>query len=475
MIKQFVTEKLPLGRTGVRVCAVLGLGLAAAPAAAMATPNRPPVTTLGVIKQLSGRSGCVADRSARQPGCASVRALQGPGPFLGSEAIAVSPDGRNVYVASGNSNAIAVFTRNPSTGALTQTTGATGCIAEGGANGCAVGTGLVHPNSVAVSADGRDVYATSLLSNSIVALQRNSSTGALTQIGCIAAAANRGCTAGRALRGPDVVAVSRDGRNVYVGAFTGNAVAIFARSASNGKLSQPVGAAGCIASGGGGGCASGIAMLNPEGLAVSGDGKNVYIAAPGSSALDVLSRNASTGALTQATGGSGCFTNSPLTGCTTGRQLDAADAVAVSSDGKSVYVTTLLSRSVANFMRASNGHLTQPTGTTGCAIYVLAVACTLGRALQSPEGLAVSPDGANVYAVSFQPGGIDVFDRTASTSGLLEKLRRPGCLVSRPQPDCGLGRAIRGLSSVAVSPDGRNVYTTAFSSNAVDVFKRVTK
>jgi DNA-binding beta-propeller fold protein YncE len=460
----------------VGLCAVFGVGLAAVPAASLAVPNRPPVTTLGVISQLRGRAGCVADRTARQPGCAPVRALRGPGAFLGSEAIAVSSDGRNVYVASASSNALTVFTRNPSTGALTQAAGAAGCVAVGRANGCGFAFGLLNPNSVAISADGRNVYATAFKSNSVVSFQRNPSTGALTQTGCISAVTTPRCTVGRALRGADVVQVSRDGKSVYVGAFTGNAVAIFARSTSSGALSQPGGAGGCIAAGGAGGCATGNAMLNPEGLAVSGDSKNVYVAAPGSGALDVLTRNTSTGALTQPTGGSGCFTNSPLAGCTTGRQLDAADAVTVSPDGKSVYVTTLLSRSVANFVRnTSNGHLTQPTGTTGCAIYVLAVACTLGRALQSPEGLVVSPDGANVYAVSVQPGSIDVFDRTASTSGLLEKPRRPGCFVSRPQPDCTIGRAIRGVTSVAVSPDGRNVYTAAFLSNAVDVFKRVTK
>jgi DNA-binding beta-propeller fold protein YncE len=475
MIKQAVTEKLSFSRAGVRICAVLGAGLAAAPGAALAAPNRPPVTPLGVIKQLSGRSGCLADRTARPVGCTPVRALRGPGPFLGSEAIAVSSDGRNVYVASANSNAIAVFRRNPSSGALTQAAGAAGCIAAGGANGCGRAVGLLHPNSVAVSADGRNVYATAYTSNAILTFQRNSSTGALTQTGCIAASPTRGCTAARALSGPDVVAVSHDGHNVYVGAFKGNAVAVFSRSASSGALVQLFGAGGCIVSGGGGGCASGIAMLNPEGVAVSGDGKNVYVAAPGSSALDVLARDASTGALTQATGGSGCFTNTPLAGCTTGRQLGAADAVAVSPDDKSVYVTALLTRSVANFARSSNGQLTQPSSTTGCAIYVLAVACTLGRALQSPEGLAVSPDGANVYVVSIQPGSFDVFDRTASTSGLMEKPRRPGCFVSKPKPDCSLGRAIGGVTSVAVSPDGRNVYSTASSSNAVDVFKRNTQ
>jgi DNA-binding beta-propeller fold protein YncE len=39
-------------------------------------------------------------------------------------------------------------------------------------------------------------------------------------------------------------------------------------------------------------------------------------------------------------------------------------------------------------------------------------------------------------------------------------------------PDCSRGRALAGVGSIVVSPDGRNVYSTAFASNAVDVFRR---
>ena len=73
--------------------------------------------------------------------------------------------------------------RNAATGKLTQGSGAAGCIAARAANGCARGFGLLVPNSVAVSADGRSVYATSVASNAIAIFRRNQSTGALTQAG----------------------------------------------------------------------------------------------------------------------------------------------------------------------------------------------------------------------------------------------------------------------------------------------------
>jgi DNA-binding beta-propeller fold protein YncE len=150
--------------------------------------------------------------------------------------------------------------------------------------------------------------------------------------------------------------------------------------------------------------------------------------------------------------------------------------VAVSPDGNDEYVTSLLTNSVANVTRdPTTGQLRQDDGTTGCAIYILATACTLGRTLVRPEGVAVSPDGATVYTTAFGAGAIDVFDRNATTGGLIEKPRRAGCLVSRTTVNCALTRALLGASAIAVSPDGRNVYATAFASNAVDVFKRQTK
>ena len=122
---------------------------------------------------------------------------------------------------------------------------------------------------------------------------------------------------------------------------------------------------------------------------------------------------------------------------------------------------------------AANGTSSAPTRPLQLRGHVLAVACTLGKALILSEGVAVSPDGANVYAVSYAPGSIDVFDRTAPTAALMEKRGPRGCLIG-PLLGCSRAHDLRGASSVVVSPDGRNVYAVAFGSNAVDVFKRQT-
>ena len=456
------------------LCVAIVAGSLAAPAAAQA---RTPVSPVGTLKQLSGKAGCVVDQSKPgKAGCTEVRALRGPAPFLGSRAVVISPDGRNLYVASSKSNAIAIFTRNASTGALTQGPGAAGCISQGGIGGCASGVGLIGPNSVAVSPDGASVYATAVGSSAVTAFHRDATTGALTQdqdgSGCIADAATTGCVTGRALKGSDVVVVSPDGANVYVGAFFGNAVATFTRNTTTGALTQPADTTGCLAAATAG-CATGLALLAPEGLAISGDGATVYVAAAESSAVDVLARNPATGALTQAADGTGCIVNAALSGCTTGVRISGANAVAVSPGDDDVYATSLFNNTVTSFTRtAGSGLLTQQTGTNACVIYVLAVGCSLGRAMSAPEGVVVAPDGATTYSASFTSGAINVLERNASGS-LIQKRGRAGCQATSSVPGCTTARAMQGVSSLAVSADGRFLYGGSNKSNAVTVFKRV--
>jgi DNA-binding beta-propeller fold protein YncE len=453
----------------------------ALPASALAAPaaHQPAgkdAAKQGTLKQLPGARGCLTDRTAPAEGCGTARALEGPGPFMGSRAIAVSADGKNVYVASSRSNAIAVFRRNPKTGALGQPSGAAGCVAAKGAFECGKAVGLNGPNSVAVSPNGRNVYVTSRGSNAVTAFQRNRSTGALHQLpgpaGCISGVPLPGCATGTALLGPDVVVVSADGKNVYVGSFFGNAVAIFDRDPASGALSQPAGSAGCIAAATSG-CAPGLALGAPEGMAISADGKSVYVATALSSAVVVLVRDPSTGALTQAGDGSGCIVDVALSGCTTGVELDGANAVAISPEDDDAYVTSLFSNSVTSFTRSpSSGNLAQKEGTTGCLVWLRAVGCSFGRAMSSPEGLAVSPDGENVYVAAFATGAIDVLERNISSGVVVQKPGRPGCLAPRSVPGCTQARALRGVSSIALSPNGRYLYSTSFGSNAVDIFRR---
>ena len=432
--------------------------------------------TLGQIKQLQGKSGCVVDDSRAKSKCTPARALGGPGPFLGSRAVAISPDGKNAYVASSTSDAVAIFKRSSKDGTLSQPSGTGGCISQGGAGGCETGAGLDGPNSVAVSPDGQNVYATSVDSDSIAIFRRNPSSGALSQApgdaGCISEGGAGGCRSGRALDGADVVVTSADGANVYVGAFFGSAIAAFDRDESTGALVQPAGPAGCVTQVPDPGCTNGRALGFVEGLAISEDGTSVYAAAAGSNALAILDRDPSTGALSQASDGTGCITQSDTTGCTTGTQLSGANAVAVSPDDETVYVTSLFSNSVTTFARTpSTGDAAQLEGTAGCLVYLVAIGCRLGQALDAPEGLTLSPDGKSLYVTAFDSSAVDTFNRNTGSGAIAQKALKAGCTAIRQQRNCTFGRGLVGSSSAAVSPDGKFAYVTAFGSDAVAIFR----
>jgi DNA-binding beta-propeller fold protein YncE len=294
------------------------------------------------------------------------------------------------------------------------------------------------------------------------------------------------------------VVVSPDGKNVYVGNFFGNGVASFSRAAGSGALTQLAGGAGCIVEGAPEGCAAGVELGAIEGLAVTEGGSAIYAAAATSSAVDVLSRDPSTGALSQGTGASGCITASAVAGCALGYEFAGVNALAVAPTGGDVYATSLFSNSLTTFRPISGGiGLSQPPGPerevekekgpgketvpaaegtpspNGCTVFLRSPGCAFGLAMKAPEGLDVSPDGTSAYAAAFATGAIDVFDRNAESGIVAQKPGPRGCVAPHKVHGCTLGRALEGVSSVVVSPDGRNVYSTASGSNAVDVFRRI--
>ncbi len=219
-------------------------------------------------------------------------------------------------------------------------------------------TNLNSSAALAMSPDGAHVYAVGSGINSVVAFNREADGG-------LALLQSQSGLSG--LTGGSDAVVSPDGRHVYVTGSTDDDVVVFTRDAAfmsgtYGELSAPVSSIGGID--------------GALGLAVSPDGRNLYVAASAANSVVVLDRNPATGALTLV---------QTLTDGAVGN-LDGVRAAAVSPDGLRVFVVSEIDNSILAFDRdPADGTLTYVAYTAG---------------MSSPRSLAVSPDGSHVYVAS---------------------------------------------------------------------------
>jgi sugar lactone lactonase YvrE len=152
-------------------------------------------------------------------------------PLDGADAIAVSPNGASVYVASEIEGTVSHFFADPTGRALLSWDG---CISDDGSGGaCAKGpkqgAPLAGTDALAISPDGKTLYTVSDETDSLawfgVAPQ-----GHLTYGGCLSDQAIPGCSRppGQPLEVPVAVAVSPDSSTVYVASYKGGTLASFA-------------------------------------------------------------------------------------------------------------------------------------------------------------------------------------------------------------------------------------------------------
>src|SRR5688572_14379694 len=106
----------------------------------------------GLLDLLTGAPTCVNDTGTFD--CTDGSALDGP------QRLAMSPDGKNVYVPTAGSDALVVLDRNAATGALAPKPGTHGCVSDTGAGPCVDGIALENAADAVVSPDGRNVYLT---------------------------------------------------------------------------------------------------------------------------------------------------------------------------------------------------------------------------------------------------------------------------------------------------------------------------
>lgn len=414
------------------------------------------------ISQLSGRDGCVAQPQEQTEGCASGNGL------AGATDVAVSADGAHVYTTAADSAAVAFFGRDGDNGALTQV----GCVSYNGTAGydgtdgaCADGAALTGATALAISPDGRNLYAAARRSGGLAVFARDPSSGAVAQLQCLRNFI--ACDLVYSLAGASSVAVSPDGAHVYATAGTDGAVTVFARDA-NGRLT-PV---SCVSDDGTDGhCTDVKALRGASDVVVSADGRFVYATAAQSSSVVTFARNVATGGLTQVE----CTLEFAPPGgpCAGANGIQDAVALALSADGRNLYV---VGEGFAVFARdETTGALRQAQCILDDFDDEPGDGCSGSPSLLAPADVAESPDRRRVYVAhdfgltvfARTPSGF------VDEIGCFEEeffFEDEEGDEDEETPTCAVGRGVDGASGVAASPDGRNIYLASRSASAVAVF-----
>jgi DNA-binding beta-propeller fold protein YncE len=292
----------------------------------------------GSLVQPAGVAGCISTGGA--PGCSNATSLGG------ADAIAISPDGHFVYVAGGTADSLLTFSRDAATGRLTQLAGATGCLRNGRTD-CGPVTGLDAPAAIAISPDGTSLYVASG-AGTLTAFQRDATTGVLTQLptgtGCLSDGDFAGCTAVGGLARASAVALTPDGRTLIAAGTDDDAVVSFRRDPATGALTR----ASCVsASAATAGCTASPLIGGPRGLAVKSNGLTVWVAAARADSIVSLQIDPTTGGLSPSPGPGGCLRRLASSDCRAARALDDPRGLAASADGTRVYAVSAQSDGIA--------------------------------------------------------------------------------------------------------------------------------
>jgi 6-phosphogluconolactonase (cycloisomerase 2 family) len=342
--------------------------------------------------------------------------------------VVASPDGRSVYATGDNANALVTFSRNRDTGKLsyvnTKVDGQGGIDGLGGANG------------LAMSPDARTVYVTGASDDSIATFRRNRKTGKLRFLN--AKLDGQGGVDGLDLA--EGIAVSPNGKSVYVTGYGDNAVATFRRNRDTGKLKF------VNAKVDGQGGVDGLAGAFE--VSASPDGKSVYVSAEVDDAVATFKRNRDTGNLK--------FVNAKFDG-QGGALLDNASGLQVSPDNRNVYVSAADDSAVDTFKRNRD---------TGKLKFVNAKVDGQGgvSGISTTFDLTLPPDGHNLYASGNADNAVASFKRNPRTG----RLR----FINAKFDGQGKVNGLLGAYLMSSSPDGDNVYVTADNDDSVVTFQR---
>ena len=393
--------------------------------------------------------GCLEDTAGGSATCPSTGGVDG---LNGAGGVVVSPDGNNVYAVGNGDSSLAAFARDQTTGALSFIEFEDDGIDDLGDLGGTV-DGLASVVKVAISPDGKHVYAASIGDNAVAAFARDPATGELSFV----EAEKDGVGGTDGLGSAFGVAVSPDGEHVYAVANGDNSIAAFARSPITGALTFVE-----FEEDGSGGVDG---MNSADDVTVSPDGKHVYVSAFGEGAVVTFSRNSHTGAIE--------FVEVDKDGIGGVDGTAGASGVEISPDGKHVYATGQTDDALAAFSRNPTtgaltfvGCLEDSGGPSGCP------STGAVDGLNSVTSVAVSSDGKHVFTTSSTDDALAVFSRNPATGAISFIACRDDSGGPSGCPSTGSIDGLDASFGVAASPDGLSVYATGSTDDAIAIFRR---
>lgn len=462
----------PRSRRAVALCASLA-ALAALAAQALAPAPSRAAAPVGSLSQLPVPFNCVGEQGFHELeiGCGTLLPVEA---INASYEAQVSPDGKNVYSVA-IAGALIEYSRQ-SDGSLKPigciTEGTEPCASE---NVTTKATAMKAPAAIAISPGGGNVYVVTQGANDLVTFTRDATTGLLTETGCISAEAASPCAIKEAkgLANPYGVTISPDGKNVYVASLGSEAIGEFSRNAE-GALAVIAGHE-CIG-GSGSGCPinTAIGLHEVVTTVVSPDGADLYAAAGAKdpeSDVAAFAREPGTGVLKQLAGEKGCI--GTVAGCAEAKVIEGSESLVISPDGKNVYANSFDDSAIVELGRNSTtGALTQLPEPNGCLAHEKTgstAGCSLANGIGNPLGVAVSPGGEDVYASSSNEDDEAELTRNSET-GVLTPFPAPyECIGKTGKNTCGTSGAtgIAGARRVNVSPDGKNLYVAGQNDHSV--------
>lgn len=373
-----------------------------------------------------------------------------PDGLNGVEYLVASADGAHLYALSGASGRLLWFERDAGSGRLSYrghlAAASLGDVSEGLAG-------------AALSADGRQLYVAVAAGDRLLVLSRdaNAASPAFGELS-LQQSLRQGVDGVQGLLGPRRVLLSPDGQHVYVSAQAGSSLAWFVRDSASGALRF----LGLRSDGSGG--IDGLGGVT--GLAIDPEGRFVYAAGSADAALLQFERSSASSCPSS---GSGDLVDVPISVAAGGSlrfviEAQVASGIAVGSQLRNVASVTAPQDPEPDNNAAEDIDVVSVVADLGIL---------KDDGLAEIDGLAgaaaVVGDASRVYTAGADDNAIGVFARLQQPGGPDDgRLEFRKVLRSGEGTISGLG----GVAALALSPDGAHLYAASPIENTVVVLRR---